>query len=450
MAETPFVYLCIMRDGNTRHRQGNFLLVDKTNKRAFGVLWAGQSVSLLGTAMTRFAVLLWAYQQAGTATALALLGFFVTTAFVVASPIAGVLVDRWDRRKVMAFADLGAGCMTALLLLLYLQGGLRIWHLYLAQGVAGALEAFQDPAFSASVSLLVPKERYTPANSLLGLGRSASRIFAPALAGVLMQTGGLEWVMAVDLGTLALALIGLLCIRIPAPPRSIEGAAATGKLGRELRFGFGYIFHRPGLRGVLLIFFLINVFATLTYFGVMAPMILARTGGDAVGLGVVQAVMGVGGVVGDGAGLWGGPAQSAALSLSTSLVPDLRLLMGVSPRWRAGPLRISLRLRYSVHRQPVLRAVAGSRPAGCARPRLLHPRDGAGDGATVRVSRCRVSGRPGVRASDASGRRARGFVGLAGGDGTGRRHGGDVPLYQSGRHVDRAVGMALAGDSQIG
>lgn len=307
--------------------------MDKTNKRAFGVLWAGQSVSLLGTAMTRFAVLLWAYQQAGTATALALLGFFVTTAFVVASPIAGVLVDRWDRRKVMAFADLGAGCMTALLLLLYLQGGLRIWHLYLAQGVAGALEAFQDPAFSASVSLLVPKERYTPANSLLGLGRSASRIFAPALAGVLMQTGGLEWVMAVDLGTLALALIGLLCIRIPAPPRSIEGAAATGKLGRELRFGFGYIFHRPGLRGVLLIFFLINVFATLTYFGVMAPMILARTGGDAVGLGVVQAVMGVGGVVGGMAlSLWGGPRRKVRLYLlSTSLsflICDF--LMGIS------------------------------------------------------------------------------------------------------------------------
>lgn len=308
-------------------------MVNKTNKRAFKVLWAGQSISLLGTGMTRFAVLLWAYQQEGTATALALLGFFVTTAFVVASPFAGVLVDRWDRRKVMAFADLGAGCMTALLLVLYTAGRLQVWHLYLAQGVAGALEAFQDPAFSASVSLLVPRERYTRANSLLGLGRSASRIFAPALASVLMQTGGLEWVMAVDLGTLALALIGLLCIRIPAPPRSVEGAWAMGHLGRELRFGFQYIFRRPGLRGVLLIFFLINVFATLTYFGVLSPMILARTGGDEVGLGVVRAVMGVGGVVGGMAlSLWGGPRRKVRLYLlSTSLsflICDF--LMGVS------------------------------------------------------------------------------------------------------------------------
>ena len=272
--------------------------MEKTNKNAFWILWAGQSISLLGTGMTRFAVLIWAFQEKGTATASALLGFFSCITFVIASPFAGVLVDRWDRRKVMAFADLGAGCMTALLLVLYAAGRLQVWHLYLAEGMTGILEAFQDPAFSASVSLLVPRDGYTRANGLLGLGKSAARIFAPALAGLLMPLGGLGWVMAADLGTLLLALLGLLIINIPTPSRSTEGHLAAGGFGRELRFGFQYITHHPGLRNLLLTFFLVNLFGTLTYFAVLSPMILARTGGDEFGLGVVRTMMGVGGVVG--------------------------------------------------------------------------------------------------------------------------------------------------------
>lgn len=284
--------------------------MDAIRKNPFWVLLAGQSVSLLGTGMTRFAVLIWAYQQEGTATASALLGFFSCITFVIASPFAGVLVDRWDRRRLMAFADLGAGYMTALLLALYATGQLHVWHLYLAQGVAGAMEAFQDPAFSASVSLLIPREGYTRAHGLLGLGKSAARIFAPALAGLLMATGDLTWVMAADLSTLSLALLGLLCIRIPAPPRSVEGRSAAGGFSRQMRFGFQYIVRRPGLRHLLLTFFLVNLFGTVTYFAVLSPMILARTGGDEFGLGVVRTMMGVGGVVGGVlVSLWGRRAR---------------------------------------------------------------------------------------------------------------------------------------------
>jgi MFS family permease len=99
---------------------------EQTGWNAFRVLLAGQAISLLGTGMTRFAVLIWAYQKEGTATTLALLGFFTCITYVLASPVAGVLVDRWDRRKVMFFADLGAGLMTAVLLFLYTAGG---WNL---------------------------------------------------------------------------------------------------------------------------------------------------------------------------------------------------------------------------------------------------------------------------------------------------------------------------------
>jgi MFS family permease len=79
----------------------------------FIVIRFGQFVSRVGTAMTRFALLIWAYQQTGDATTVALLGFFAFVPLVLVSPFAGVWVDRLDRRKVMLLADLGAGLMTA-------------------------------------------------------------------------------------------------------------------------------------------------------------------------------------------------------------------------------------------------------------------------------------------------------------------------------------------------
>ncbi len=289
--------------------------------KTFRILWAGQSISLLGTGMTRFAVLIWAYDQAQSVLALALLGFFSCLTYMLISPFAGVLVDRWDRRKVMFIADLGAGLMTALLLALNLTGHLQVWHLYLAQGISGLCEAFQSPAFSAAVSLVVPKHAYTRANGLLGLGQSAARVLAPALASVVQQVAGLNTVMLADLTTLALAVGGLLLVRIPTPPPTVEGEQATGTFWHQMRFGGRYIWQHPGLRSLLATFFMVNLFGTLTYFAVLSPMILQRTGGDEVALGIVRTVMGIGGIVGGVLiSLWGGAQRKARLYLISTLL----------------------------------------------------------------------------------------------------------------------------------
>ena len=270
-----------------------------TGKKAFNMLWFSQTASLLGSGMTRFALMIWAYDTKGTATALALLGFSITITYVIASPIAGVLVDRWDRRRVMFFSDLGSGLMTALVLILFSIGKLELWHLFVMEGVSGIMEAFQDPAFSASVSLLVPRDEYTRANARLALGRSAVRIVSPALAGVLLASLGLPVVLLADLGTMALALVALLFIRIPKPEASLDGASLHQEsFFRQMAFGFRYIFQQPGLRGILLVFFSLNLFSTLAYYAVLSPMILARTGGNEIALGTVRTVMGIGGVVG--------------------------------------------------------------------------------------------------------------------------------------------------------
>lgn len=293
-----------------------------TGKNAFNLLWLSQSLSLLGSGMTRFALLIWAYEAEGTATALALLGFSLTITYVIASPFAGVLVDRWDRRRVMFFSDLGSGLMTALILLLYATDHLVLWHLFLMQGVAGVMEAFQEPAFSASMTLLVPREGYTRANAQLGLGKSAARILAPAFAGLLLNATGIGVVMLADLVTMSLALLALGIVRIPVPPVSLDGEGSGGiPFLRQVLFGFRYIFRRPGLRALLTIFFLINLFATLTYYAVLSPMVLARTGGDELALATVRTAMGVGGIAGGLViSIWGGPRRKArAFAIFTML-----------------------------------------------------------------------------------------------------------------------------------
>jgi DHA3 family macrolide efflux protein-like MFS transporter len=245
------------------------------------ILCCGQLVSLLGTAMTRFSLLIWAYERTGEATTLALLVFFSFGPYVLISPLAGVLVDRVDRRWVMWFADLGAGLMTAALLTLYATGALQLWHLYVAEALTGICEAFQIPAYSAAIAGLVPKEHYARVSGMRSLASSASEVLAPFCAGVLLGWVTLRGIMLIDLATSLVALLTLLVVRIPRPAVTPEDRAMRGSQWQEVAFGFRYIFQRPGLLGLLLIFVGINLIASFTWFALLGPMVLARSGKSA-------------------------------------------------------------------------------------------------------------------------------------------------------------------------
>ncbi len=307
--------------------------------RTFFLLWLSQLFSIFGTAMTRFAVTIWAYQQTGKATTLALMGFFNSGAYVLASPLAGVLTDRWNRKWVVALADLGAGLTTAGMLVLYLNGRLQLWHLYLGGSLSSALAAFQEPALSASVSLLVPSKQLTRANGMLSLAYDGSHMFAPVIAGALLSPIGVSGIMTIDLTSCAIAILLILALRIARPPESAAGRQARGKMSKEAIYGFRYITRNAGLLGILLIFSGINLSAAITYFGILPAMILARTGSDEVALGAVQSMLGIGGVAGGLLlSLWGGPKdrlRGFLLSTAASfLLGDFMFAVGRSlPAW---------------------------------------------------------------------------------------------------------------------
>lgn len=281
-----------------------------TGMTGFTIVWFGQVISLIGTAMSGFAVSIWAFQASnGSATTLALIGFFNFAPTVIFSPIAGALVDRWNRKLVMMLSDLASGLMTILMLVLYLTGNLQIWQLYITGFISGIFQAFQWPAYSAAISTMIPKEKYEKAAGMMSLAEWGSGIFAPVLAGSLMAPIGLQGLLTIDIVTFIIAISALLFISVPQPKLSADGLASRGSLWQESIFGFKYIFKRPSLLGMQLVFFFGNFLATISG-TLMTPMILARTVSNAQILGIVNSVGSAGGVAGSLAiTAWGGPKK---------------------------------------------------------------------------------------------------------------------------------------------
>jgi MFS family permease len=302
-----------------------------TGMRAFIVVAIGQAISLLGSGMTRFAIIYWAWQISGRATVLALAGFFSFGPVVLISPIAGALVDRLNRKLVMMLSDLAAGLATIALLVLYVTGNLQIWHLYVIGAFEGIFQAFQWPAFSAAISTMLPKEQYARANGMLELARAGSGILSPVLAGALIGIIGIPGIMIIDIITFSAAVGSLLLISVPQPKVTKEGVASRGSIWKESLYGFKYILQRPSLFWLQMVFFFINLTSTFGY-TVLAAMILARTGNNAAILGSVQSAGAVGGVIG---GLllstWGGPRRRIHGVLLGMTLGSLfgELLMGI-------------------------------------------------------------------------------------------------------------------------
>lgn len=309
--------------------------------RTFLVVWFGQLVSQIGAAMSTFALLIWIYEQTGRATSVALLGFFWFLPVIALSPLAGVWVDRYDRRRIMLLADTGAAVMTLGVLALYLGGRLEVWQLYVAEAISGVCWAFQGPAYTAATTMLIPKRHFARASGLRSVATFGADAVAPFLAGVAVVWLGIAGVLVIDLVTFLIAVATLAVVRIPAPPAADDHHASGVGFFPEWRAGLRYIVTDRGLLGLMGIYTGINLFAALTYYAVLPPMILARTGRDALALASVQSALGVGAVAGGVVmSVWGGPRRKIHGVLAAAAISFFvgDLLLGVSqtlPVWIA-------------------------------------------------------------------------------------------------------------------
>jgi MFS family permease len=274
--------------------------------RAFFIVWAGQLVSVTGTSLTGFGLQVWVFLETGSVTKLALVTLARALPSVVLGPIAGVLVDRWDRRRAMLGADVLAAAATLLIAALFITDSLALWHIYLLVGVGEIGNAFQVPAWMAAVSLLVPKRHLGRANGLVQLNDGVSLVVAPALGGVLLVTTGLGGILLIDVVTFVVGIATLLAVRFPPPEASAE-TAPTGSMRRDVAVGWRYLRERRGLLWLLFIYAGVNfVFSISTV--LFLPLVLAfGTEADAGwvltagGFGVIAASLAV--------GSWGVPSR---------------------------------------------------------------------------------------------------------------------------------------------
>jgi MFS family permease len=299
--------------------------------RTFLVVWLGQSVSLLGSSLTGFALGVWVYQRTGSVTQFALISLFTALPGIVFSPLAGALVDRWDRRWAMMLSDCGAGVCTLGMALLLLAGRLEVWHIYVAMAFSSTFSAFQWPAYSAATTLLVPREHLGRSGGMVQLSEAVAQIVSPAAAGLLMGVIGIQGVILIDFATLLFALGTLLTVRIPRPPASGEGKQARGSLLREAAFGWTYLRSRPGLLGLLLFFATTN-FATGIVGVLFTPLVLGFT--TVKVLGMLMSIGGFGFLAGSLAmSAWGGPRRRILGILGANLVMGIVLFAaGFPPR----------------------------------------------------------------------------------------------------------------------
>lgn len=323
----------------------------RSGTSAFIMIWLGQVVSMLGTSMSRFALMIWVWDQTGQATSMVLIGVFSSIPSLLLQLLAGALVDRWNRRLVMMVTDTIAGLSTVAILLLYQAGSLQLWHLYVAAAIAGGLGTFQYLAYSTAITTMLPKSQYARAGGMVSLGQYASHIGAPILAGILLARIGIAGVLLIDIVTFLVAVGALLVVHIAQP--AAEPHETRRPLWRDSVYGFRYIAQRPGLLGLTLIFFAFSMAESLGY-PLIAPMILARTANDEITLGTVLSVLGLGGVIGGALmSAWGGPKHRIHAILIglilTGLLGDA--LMGLArslPAWIVAAIFLELFIPFVV------------------------------------------------------------------------------------------------------
>ena len=259
---------------------------------SFLLLWGSQTVSQLGTAMTDYAIIIWVYSQKGTASSVTLLTVcsFLPTIFL--RFLAGSMVDRWSKKRIMLIADLLAACGTLAVFVLHSAEALEIWHLYVINFLLSLMNAFQEPASFVAVSMLVPKEHYARASGLQGFGGAAISILAPALGALLLAYGGLELVLIVDLATFAIAFLVLLfLIRIPEVEKT---ETEEEPFSQTCLAGIRYLREHTAILRITLFLAVINFLAKLGNDGMISPFILGRTGNNQPVLGAVESFTALG------------------------------------------------------------------------------------------------------------------------------------------------------------
>lgn len=295
--------------------------------RPFLILWSGQAISLLGSAVVQFSLVWWLTQETGSATILAtasLVGFLPQ---VLLGPFAGVLVDRWSRRWTMFLADSAIALATILLAYLFWIEAVQLWHVFALLFVRALGGAFHFPAMQASTSLMVPHQHLTRIQGFNQMLEGGLSIVSAPLGALLLAFLPIQGILGVDVATALFAIVPLLFIAVPQPEASAEEQATGQKTPywTQMREGLAYVWAWPGILLLMLLAMLVN-FVLTPVISLLPLLVSDHFGGGAWEFGTIQATFGIGIIAGGVTlGAWGGFKRR----ITTTLVGLVGLGVGI-------------------------------------------------------------------------------------------------------------------------
>lgn len=277
-------------------------------KPRFFTIWVGQTFSLLGSQIVQFALIWWLTRTTGSATILAMAALAGLLPQVFLGPLAGALVDRWNRKVTMMAADGLVALSTLTLAVLFFTGWVEIWHVFVLMFVRSVGGSFHWPAMQASTSLMVPKKHLARIQGMNQTLNGGMNIAAAPLGALLIELLPMQGVLAVDIGTASIAILSLLFFTIPQPVRETASGepAAKTSVWQDFRAGLAYTWAWPGLMIIMGMAALINLVINPGF--VLLPILVTgHFNGEAFELAWMQSAFGIGMVAG---GLllsaWGG------------------------------------------------------------------------------------------------------------------------------------------------
>jgi MFS family permease len=263
--------------------------------RNFRLFFGGQSISLVGTWITRVATSWLVYRLTGSELLLGVAGFAGQIPTLIITPFAGVLVDRHDRRRILLWTQVGSLLQSALLAILTFTDIITVRQIIWLQVVQGIINSFDTPARQAFVSEMVEDRRDLPnAIALNSSMVNGTRIIGPSIGGVLIAAFGEGWCFAVDAISYIAVIGSIVAMRVP--PRARHEAAEMHLLD-ELHHGWKYVLHSVPIRSALLLVAIISMAGTP--YTVLMPAIAAQVlhGGPNT-LGLLMTATGVGALSG--------------------------------------------------------------------------------------------------------------------------------------------------------
>lgn len=266
------------------------------NFKRYIVFWLSQALSQLGSSMTSFALILWAYTQKGTVMTVSLMTFFNYIPYIIVSLFAGTFVDNHSKKKIMLVSDSIAAICSIVMLFLSIRSELQIWNIYLVNFIIGFMNAFQGPASAVAIGKIVPKEKLEQVSGMNSFSSNLVAVLAPVLAASLFAWGDLNLILVIDLVSFLFAFLVLLFVL--KIPEDIAQKAEKKSVFIGCNEGFRYLKQNNKILVIIITMALLNFFSRLTYENILSPMILSRSANNSAALGIVNAVMGIGGIVG--------------------------------------------------------------------------------------------------------------------------------------------------------